>query len=123
VGAKSIIVAGMNPCLKKVLFAFGAILLTVVLFVPYRSVTVMETREPGSILVKRITTPGQGFMFLPRFLRAARSSSPSRSAVRGFYRLDARLYAGEILAVLALASLDYFLLCPRGRRRAPGQGF
>ena len=121
--AKPIIGAAMNSCLKKVLLGFGAVLLTVVLFVPYRSVTVLETREPGSILVKRTTTPGRGFLFLPRFLRAARMSGTSVRRGRTAFRLDSALYAGEISAVLILAALDYFWLCPKGRRRAPGQGF
>jgi hypothetical protein len=113
----------MKPCLKKVVFGFGAVLLAVVLFVPYRSVSVRETRQGGSNLITRTTTAGRGFLFLPRFLKAASRSSAGVTGPRDTYRLDAGRFGAEIAAVLILAVLDYFLLCPKGRERKPGQGF
>jgi hypothetical protein len=113
----------MRPCRKRVLTAFGAILVAVLLFVPYRSVRVVEVRQPGSNLITRTTTKGRGFLVLPRFLAAvSRNGVPEgdRTETTG---LNAVLYAGEIAAVLVLGVLDYFLLCPKVQTRRPGQGF
>lgn len=114
----------MHPCRKKVLLAFGAILIAVVLFVPYRSIHVSEARQGGSNLITRTTTKNRGFLFLPRFLKAvSRNAVVAKKATRETYRLNAGLYAGEIAGVLILAVLDFVLLCPKGRPRRPGQGF
>jgi len=114
----------MTPCRKKVLLAFGAILFAVLLFVPYRSVRVIETRQGGSNLITRTTTKDRGFLFLPRFLKALSvNDAVAKKAVRETYRLDAALYGGEIAAVLVLAALDFLLFCPKGPLRRPGQGF
>lgn len=121
-GARPIIDFEMKPCRKKVVLGFGAVLLVVLLYVPYRSVSIRETRQGGSNLITRMTTGDRGFLFLPRFLKAV-SRNPAAGAKGDTYRLDAGLYAGEIAAVLILAVLDFFLLCPKGPARKPGQGF
>jgi hypothetical protein len=113
----------MSRCRKKVLMAFGAILLGIALFVPYRSIRVAEVRERGSNLITRTTTRGRGFLFLPRFLAAVSRNGVPEAGRSETYRLDAFLYAGEIAAVLVLGVLDYLLLCPKVRPRRPGQGF
>jgi hypothetical protein len=113
----------MKPCSKKVLLGFGAVLFVVVLFIPYRSVSVRETRQGGSNLITRTTTAGRGFLFLPRYLKAVSRNGILAGGRSETYRLDAVLYAAEIGAVLILAVLDFFLLCPKGPARRPGQGF
>lgn len=113
----------MNPCLKKILLAFGAILLAVVLIAPYRSIRVSEVRQRGSNLITRTTTKGRGFLFLPNFLKAVSQNGVLVDGRSETVSLDAGRYAGEIGAVLLLAALDFFSLCPKGPRRRPGQGF
>jgi hypothetical protein len=114
----------MHPCRKKVLIGFGAILLLVLGYVPYRSVRITEVRQGGSNLITRTTIAGRGFLVLPRFLKVT-SLNPAvaKKGSGETFRLDGVLYASEIAAVLLLAVLDYFLLCPKGRPRRPGQGF
>ena len=76
-----------------------------------------------STVITRTTTRGRGFLFLPRFLEAVSRNGEFVNGRSETYRHDASLHAAEIAAVLLLAVLDYFLLCPRGAARKPGQGF
>jgi hypothetical protein len=113
----------MQPCRKKVLLAFGAILIAVVLFAPYRSIRISEVRQRGSNLITRTTTADRGFLFLPHFIKAVSRNGMIANGSSETYRPDIVLWACEIAAVLILAVLDGIFLCPKGHPRRPGQGF
>ncbi len=119
----------MSRCRRRVLYAFGGLFLTAMLFVPYRTTHVSLSRDPQTNVVWRRTAEGGGYMFLFRYLRRSKerladaADRDVRNALRrsedvtfSRYDLNARLLAFELAAIGLLTGYDYLFLC-RGRRR------
>jgi hypothetical protein len=101
----------MNPCKKRVLRVFGALLVLAVLFVPYRAIHLSYKRDISTNLIWRTTAKQSGYMFLPRFLKARSIKVLAKDQDRSIYLFNVKMLAAEIGIILFLGTLDYFLLC------------
>jgi hypothetical protein len=101
----------MNPCKKKVLGVFGALLFLAILFVPYRAIHLSYKRDFSTNLIWRTTAKQGGYMFLPRFLKARSTKVLAKDHDRSTYLLNEKMLAAEVGIILFLGTLDYFLLC------------
>ena len=101
----------MNPCKKRVLLVFGALLILAVLFVPYRAIHLSYKRDFSTDLIWRTTAKQGGYMFLPRFLKAQTIKVVVKDQDRSIYSFNKKVLAVEIGIILFLGTLDYFLLC------------
>jgi len=101
----------MNPCKKRVLRVFGALLFLAILFVPYRAIHLSYKRDFSTNLIWRTTAKQGGYMFLPRFLKARSTKVLAKEQGRSTYLLNEKMLAAEVGIILFLGTLDYFLLC------------
>jgi len=106
----------MISCRKKVVVYFGLIAVAAILFVPYHERRVTSTRAATSVLVRRVTTESRGFMLLPRFLKLRGRTVSETTGAEMWVALNARLFKGEVAAIVILGLFDFFLVCGwRGR--------
>jgi hypothetical protein len=101
----------MNPCKKRVLRVFGALLFLAILFIPYRAIHLSYKRDFSTNLIWRTTAKQGGYMFLPRFLKARSIKVLAKDQDRSLYSLNEKMLAAEVGIILFLGTLDYFLLC------------
>jgi hypothetical protein len=101
----------MNPCKKRVLRVFGALLVAAFLFVPYRAIHLSYKRDFRTNLIWRTTAKQGGYMFLPRFLKVRSIKVQAKDQDRSIYSLNEKMLAVEIGIILLLGTLDFFLLC------------
>jgi hypothetical protein len=106
----------MKSCPRKILFIFGFLLIFVFLFVPYRSTHIKYQDNPHSLVSYKITTHQSGYVFVFKFLKLKSNDIPiSQNSVTGTeqdsYFLNKTLFWIEVIIIIVLASLDYFLLC------------
>jgi len=105
----------MTSCRKKVIVSFSLIAVAAILFVPYRERRV-TSQSYSSVLVRRVTTDGRGFMPLPRFLKLRGRRVSETNGAERWVTLNARLFKGEAAAIVILGLLDFFLVCGWKRR-------
>jgi hypothetical protein len=101
----------MNLCQKRMARIFGALLLLVILFVPYRSTHVSYKRDFSTDLIWRTTAKQSGYMFLPFFLKARAKKVLAKGQDQSVYSLNEKMLMAEIGIILFLGALDYFLFC------------
>jgi hypothetical protein len=106
----------MTSCRKKVIVYFGLIAVAAVLFVPYRERRV-TSQSYSSVLVRRVTTDGRGFMPLPRFLKLRGRTVSETTGAELWISLNARLIKGEAAAIIILGLLDFFFVCGWKRKK------
>jgi hypothetical protein len=99
----------MTSCRKKVIVYFGLIAVVAILFVPYRERRV-TSQSYSSVLVRRVTTDGRGFMLLPRFLKLQGRTVSETTGAELWTSLNARLFKGELAAIVILGLHYYFLV-------------
>jgi len=105
----------MTSCRKKVIVSFSLIAVAAILFVPYRERRV-TSQSYSSVLVRRVTTDGRGFMLLPQFLKVKSRTVSETTGAERWVTLNARLLKGEAAAIIILGLLDFFLVCGWKRR-------
>jgi hypothetical protein len=100
----------MSHCTKNIVFIFGILFLLAVLIVPYNSSHVSFELDSRSKDVLKVTKKQSGYIFLPTYL-ILRARMDSDDETRDFYHLNTVLFAAEIVLILFLGFLDYFLFC------------
>jgi len=100
----------MSQCTKNILLIFGILFLLAVLFVPYNSSHVSFELDSRSKDILKVTQKKNGYIFLPTYL-IFRARMDSDDETRDFYHLNTVLLAAEIVLILFLGLLDYFLFC------------
>jgi hypothetical protein len=106
----------MTPCRKRVLRIFGLLTLLVLLVPPYREIRINRYQERGSVLVRRVTTGGRGFMLLPQFLKLRGQSISGKSREERRISLNESMFFSELGVVAILGLFDYFVLCSFRKR-------
>ena len=100
----------MSHCTKNIVLIFGILFLLAVLIVPYDSSHVSFELDSRSKDVLKVTTNQNGYIFLPTYL-ILRARMGSDDETRDFYHINLVLLAVEIVLILFLGFLDYFLFC------------
>ena len=112
----------MKKCTRKILLIFGFLLLLIFLFVPYRSTHIKFKTDYYSLANYKITTHQSGYMFVFKYLmlRSQKMSIPRESdpgVDQDSYVLNKTLFFIELIIVIVLAPIDYFLFCVALRRK------
>ncbi len=106
----------MSQCTKNIVLIFGILFFLAVLFVPYNSSHVSFELDSRSKDVLKVTQKKSGYIFLPTYL-IFRAQMDSGDETRDFYHLNTVMLAAEIVLILFLGLLDYFLFCRFLRKR------
>lgn len=106
----------MSHCTKNIVLIFGILLLLAVLFVPYKSSHVSFELDSRSKDILKVTKNKRGYIFLPSYL-ILRARMDSDDETKDFYHLNISLLAAEIILILFMGLLDYFLFCRFLRKR------
>ena len=106
----------MSHCTKNIVLIFGVLLLLAVLFVPYNSSHVSFELDSRSKDILKVTKNKRGYIFLPSYL-ILRARMDSDEETRNLYHLNTALFATEIVLILFLGFMDYFLFCRFLRKR------
>jgi hypothetical protein len=106
----------MKSCTRKILLIFGLLLIFVILFIPYKSVHLKYKLEPHSLTEYKMTTHRSGYMFVFKFLKLKSNDIPipqgsATGTEQNSYFLNKTLFWIEVMIIIVLAPLDYFLLC------------
>jgi hypothetical protein len=108
-------------CPKKILLAFGSLLVLAALFVPYRVRKVSYETDPQTRLIMRRVFYDRGFMFLPGYLAAKGREPAKKDAAGKYYSLDRKVLAAEFSLIVFLGVLDYLLFCLFLKKKAPAR--
>lgn len=111
----------MSHCTKNVVLIFGILFLVAALIVPYNSSHVSFELDSRSKDILKVTQNKSGYIFLPTYLKH-RARMVSDDETRDFYHLNTVLLAAEIVFILFLGFLDYFLFCRFWRKRRKIEG-
>lgn len=111
----------MSHCAKNIVLIFGILFLLAVLIVPYNSSHVSFELDSRSKDILKVTKNQSGYIFLPTYL-ILRARMNSDDETRDFYHLNTVLFAAEIVLILFLGLLDYFLFCRFLRKRRKIEG-
>ncbi|MGD8536712.1 MAG: hypothetical protein PVF66_12760 [Candidatus Aminicenantes bacterium] len=106
----------MSHCTKNIVLIFGILLLLAVLIVPYNSSHISFELDSRSKNVLKVTQNKSGYIFLPKYL-ILRARMDSDEETRDFYHLNTFFLTAEIVLILFLGFLDYFLFCRFLRKR------
>lgn len=111
----------MSHCAKNIVLIFGILFLLAVLIVPYNSSHVSFELDSRSKDILKVTKNQSGYIFLATYL-ILRARMNSDDETRDFYHLNTVLFAAEIVLILFLGLLDYFLFCRFLRKRRKIEG-
>lgn len=100
---------------------FGILFFLAVLIVPYNSSHISFELDSRSKNILKVTKNKSGYIFLPKYL-ILRARMSSDDETRDFYHLNTALLAAEIVLILFLGFLDYFLFCRFLRKRREVEG-
>jgi hypothetical protein len=106
----------MSHCTKNIFLIFGSLFLLAVLIVPYNSSHVSFELDSRSKDVLKVTQKKSGYIFLPTYL-ILRARMNSDEGTRDFYHFNTVLFAAEIVLILFLGFMDYYLFCRFLRKR------
>jgi hypothetical protein len=115
----------MNGCTRKILIIFGLLLLIVIMLVPYRSTQIKFKVDSFSLAKYKITSHQSGYMFVFKYLKlkSNKRSVPGtdqEGTDQDSYVLNKTLFLIELIIVIVLAFIDYFLFCIILKKRKVG---
>jgi hypothetical protein len=115
----------MKSCPRKILLIFGILLIFAFLFIPYRSTHVKYKTDYYSLAKYKLTTHKSGYMFVFKYLKLKSNKRSIPGTEKGIdqetYVLNKTMFLIEMIIVVVLAPLDYFIFCVVLRKRKLGQ--
>lgn len=110
----------MSYCSRNILLIFGSLIFLALLIVPYRSTRVAYKMDPYSKINYKITKRDSGYMLVFNYLRQKSSGNSSVENNNVSYYIAKDLFITEIVVILSVAFLDYFLFC-RASKKGEGK--
>lgn len=101
----------MKRCTRKILLIFGSLLIFALLFIPYRSTHIKYQVNPHSFASYKITSHKSGYMFVFKYLKHKSNKKSVPGTDQNSYVLNKALFLIEIVIIVVLALIDYFLFC------------
>ena len=101
----------MRRCTRNILLIFGLMVILVFLFIPYRATHIKYRVESHSLAKYKITARLNGYMFVFKYLKLKSNKISGPEADQNSYFLDKTLFLTELIIVMVLAPIDYFLFC------------
>lgn len=101
----------MKSCTRKILLVFGPLLIFALLFIPCRSTHIKYQVDPHSFASYKITSHKSGYMFVFKYLKLKDAKRSVPGTDQDSYFLNKALFLIEMVIIVVLAPLDYFLFC------------
>jgi hypothetical protein len=106
----------MKSCTGKIVLIFVLLLVLAILFIPYKSVHIKYKLDPHSLTNYKLTSHQNGYMSLFKFIALkSKEKSVPRSSISSTghdsYSLNKTVFLIELMIILVLAAVDYFLFC------------
>jgi hypothetical protein len=110
----------MSYCSRNILLIFGSLIFLALLIVPYRSTRVAYKMDPYSKINYKIIKRASGHMLVLNYVRLKSTGNSSVENNNVSYYIDKDLFITEIVVILLVAFLDYFLFC-RASKKGEGK--